>query len=160
VDNEEAFMRSLLVSAQSVWHVSVRGVALLVATVAFGSSFVTAAVAASSQSDVSLESPEVVEELSHELQQPGPSIVTQGARGGNGDETAPAGELVPGLSSEYSDTWAARNQPLTTRVFQEPVNFKNQEGDWQAIDTHLVSSEVVPFAVEVRGGGLGVMVTR
>jgi RHS repeat-associated protein len=117
-----------------------RAVAVLAAALVVSTGVVTATAGASSESPVSLESPEVAEELSHELQQPGPTVVTEGSHGGNGEATVPAGELVQSLSSEYSDTWSAQGAPLRTRAFEEPVNFKNAEGDWQAIDDHLVSS--------------------
>jgi hypothetical protein len=82
----------------------------------------------------SLESPAVREALSHELQQPGPAIVSQGGSGGAGDTSAPSGELVASRSTEFSDTWSAPHKSMVTRIFNEPVNYKGSDSQWHAID--------------------------
>jgi RHS repeat-associated protein len=89
---------------------------------------------------VSHESAAVREELSHQLQQPGPSVVSQGGAGGTGAAAPPSGTLVPNLSSAFSDTWSAPHQPMVTRVFQEPVNYKGSDGAWHVIENTLTPS--------------------
>jgi RHS repeat-associated protein len=88
----------------------------------------------------SLESPEVREALAHRMQLPGPVTVTQGGSGGTSAASPPAGELVPSLSTAFSDTWRAHGSPLVTRIFNEPVNYKGPDSAWHAIDSSLVAS--------------------
>jgi RHS repeat-associated protein len=99
-----------------------------------------ATVAAAPQTQASLESPGVREVLSHQLQVPGPTVVSQGGSGGQGDAPAPAGKLVPSLSTAFSDTWSAPHSPRVTRLFNTPVNYKATDGQWHAIDNTLAAS--------------------
>jgi len=92
-------------------------------------------VALASASAASFESPGVRAELSHELQQPGPAVVSQGAYG---SQAAPAGEMVGSLSSAFSDTWRSKGHPLVTRVYSAPVNYEGSDGRWHPIDNSLV----------------------
>ena len=99
---------------------------------------VTPAMASASAS--SFESAGVRAELSHQLQQPGPVMVSQGGEGGTGAVSPPSGVLVPGLSTAFSDTWSAPHRPLVTRIFKVPVNYKGSDGAWHAIDNTLTAS--------------------
>lgn len=91
--------------------------------------------ALASASAASFESPGVRAELAHELQQPGPAVVSQGAYG---RQAAPAGEMVSSLSSAFSDTWRSKGHPLVTRVYSAPVNYEGSDGRWHPIDNSLV----------------------
>jgi RHS repeat-associated protein len=88
----------------------------------------------------SVVSPGVREALEHELQAPGPAVVSQGGAGGAGDTAAPSGELVSSLSTAYSDTWRTPHHPSVTRIFSVPVNYKGSDGAWHTIDNALVAS--------------------
>jgi RHS repeat-associated protein len=82
----------------------------------------------------------VREALAREVQRPGPTVVSQGGSGGTGTVALPAGELVPSLTTAVSDTWRVRDQPLVTRIYNTPVNYKGSDGAWHAIDNTLVPS--------------------
>jgi RHS repeat-associated protein len=86
------------------------------------------------------EAPAVREALARQLQAPGPSIVTQGGSGGSAGQSPPAGQLVPSLSSAYSDTWSSPGEPLVTRIYNTPVNYKGPDAQWHPIDNRLVAS--------------------
>jgi RHS repeat-associated protein len=103
---------------------------------------------------VSHESVGVREELSHQLQQPGPAVVSQGGQGGTGVASAPGGVLVPGLSSEFSDTWSEPGRPLVRRIFSVPVNYKGSDGSWHAIDSALVGSPLGGYENSANGFSL------
>ncbi len=49
------------------------------------------------------------------------------------------GTLVPGLSTTTSDTYRTRRGPLVTRIYSAPVNYRDAQGSWHAIDNTLVS---------------------
>jgi RHS repeat-associated protein len=104
----------------------------------FGVAASTAAGAAVSAA--SFESAAVRESIKHELgQEPGPLGVSQGGSGGSAEPQAPAGgELVSSLSTAYSDTWQVPHEPLVSRIYASPVNFKGSDGAWHAIEDQLV----------------------
>jgi RHS repeat-associated protein len=118
---------------------SLGGTVVAVVAVSFsGLAFVPGA-AAASVGGASLESAGVRAALAKQLQQPGPSIVSQGGSGGSGDAAVPTGELVPSLSSEFSDTWLSAKKGLVARVFAEPINYKSAAGEWHPIENALTS---------------------
>ena len=128
-------MGSLFLTARRAGRVWIACVTALVAVLA-----VIPAVALAQGAGSSHESAPVREELSNELQKPGPAVVAQGGQGGAGAASAPSGTLVPSLSTADSDTWSAPNRPLVRRIFSAPVNYKGSDGSWHAIDNALVVS--------------------
>lgn len=128
-------MGSLFLSARRAGLVSMGCGAAVIAALG-----VTPAMTYALAAGASSESPGVREALSHEVQPPGPGIVSQGGSGGAGNASAPAGEAVPSLSTAFSTTWSAPHRPLVTRIFNVPVNYKGSDGSWHAIDSTLVAS--------------------
>jgi RHS repeat-associated protein len=128
-------MGSLFLSARRaalVWMACVSALAAVLG--------VTATTTSAQGAGASFESPAVREELSHQLQQPGPVTVSQGGAGGTGAASPPSGVLVPSLSGAFSDTWSAPHRPLVTRIYNAPVNYKDSAGVWHAIDNALTAS--------------------
>jgi RHS repeat-associated protein len=128
-------MWSSFLTARRAWVMSMACMAALAAV-----SGVMSVTAYAQGAGVSHESAAVREELSHQLQQPGPVTVSQGGAGGTGAAAPPSGELVPSLSTAFSDTWSAPHQPMVTRVYQEPVNYKGSDGAWHPIEDTLTPS--------------------
>ncbi len=128
-------MGSLFLSARRAGLVWLACATALVAVLA-----VIPAVAFAQGAGVSHESAAVREELSNDLQQPGPAVVSQGGQGGAGAASAPSGVLVPSLSTAFSDTWSAPHRPLDTRIYNAPVNYRGSDGAWHAIDNALTPS--------------------
>lgn len=52
------------------------------------------------------------------------------------EEVVPVREL-PGRSTATSDTYLLSDGSLETRLFQVPVNYRDEEGEWQPIDQEL-----------------------
>lgn len=92
----------------------------------------------------SLESPAVRQAIASQIgQTPGPMVASQGGSGGTAEPSAPAGgELVPSLSTANSDTWRLGRQPMVSRIFAGPVNYKASGGAW-----HPISDQLVPAAL-------------
>jgi RHS repeat-associated protein len=115
---------------------------------------VGAAAAFAQSAGVEQESAGVRAVLARQLQSPGPSVVSQGGSGGSGDAAAPNGVLVPSLSTAFSDTWSAPREPLVTRIFNEPVNYRASDGQWHAIDNALVASPLGGYENAANGFSL------
>jgi len=103
----------------------------------------------------SLESPGVRQAIARQLQVPGPSVVTQGGSGGSAEPAAPAGgELVPSLSSAYSNTWRVLDHPMVSRIYAAPVNYKGTDDVWHQISNQLVPSALGGYENEANGFSL------
>jgi hypothetical protein len=126
-------MGSLFLSARRAGLVWMACVAIL--TAALG---VTSVTAHAQGAGVSHESAAVREELSKQLQQPGPAIVTQGGTGGAGVASPPSGVLVASLATADSDTWKLPRGSLVSRIFAGPINYQGTNGAWRAISDQLV----------------------
>ena len=55
---------------------------------------------------------------------------------------------VPGLRSEASETFVNPDGSFTTRAYQAPINFRDDRGVWQRIDSSLRASKREGFAFE------------
>jgi RHS repeat-associated protein len=144
-------MASLFLSARTVrlvWMALVTCLVLALLGLVGVSSALASGVAASS------EAPGVREALSRQLQAPGPSLVAKGGSGGLSGAPAPAGNLVPGLSTAYSNTWSVPREPLVTRIYNTPVNYKGPDGQWHAIDNTLVASPLGGYENSANGFSL------
>lgn len=95
-----------------------------------------------------MESAGVRAALAHEAPSGSPLVETQG---GSGAETTPQGELVPSLSTAYSNTWRTPGKPLATRIYPAPVNYKATDGQWQAISNKLVPAALGGYENEANG---------
>jgi RHS repeat-associated protein len=115
--------------------------AILAATVLAVAALAVAALpAGASVGAATLESAGVRAVLARELQLPGPAVVSQGGSSGAGSTALPAGELVPGSSTAFSDTYSSPGKPLVSRFFASPVNYRGSDGQWHAIGDQLVAS--------------------
>ncbi|HYI80329.1 MAG TPA: hypothetical protein VEW67_05680 [Thermoleophilaceae bacterium] len=79
-------------------------------------------------------------------------LLAFGASGSAGRETAAGGEMTVALGDERTDlrtrtsrTFAHESGGNVTRVYQGPVNFRDDRGDWRLIDNDLVRSEAGGF---------------
>ena len=90
--------------------------------------------------DVGHESAGLASTLANEVAAPGPHVDVAGGHGGTGDAAAPAGSLVPGLATAYSNTWQPVHGPRVTRVYAAPVNYQDSSGRWQPISNSLTAA--------------------
>lgn len=51
-----------------------------------------------------------------------------------------SGPMISSLSSATTRTYRAANGSFLTKAYRHPVNFRNQSGQWQTVDTRLVRS--------------------
>jgi YD repeat-containing protein len=77
---------------------------------------------------------------------------TERAVVGRGAATDPQAELVD-RRTERSRTYRAPRGALVTKVFAAPVNFRDSEGRFRAIDNELVASDRSGYAFENRAAG-------
>jgi hypothetical protein len=63
-----------------------------------------------------------------------PSAESDAPPGGSAD---PQGAELPNLRTATSDTYLLPSGKRETRLFQTPVNYRNEDGDWQPIDESL-----------------------
>jgi RHS repeat-associated protein len=69
-----------------------------------------------------------------------PIATSAGDSEGEGEATgaeAPSGIELPGKRTATSDTYRLDSGELETRVYGTPVNYKDEEGDWQPIEEGL-----------------------
>jgi hypothetical protein len=86
------------------------------------------------------ESLQVAQELQSDARAPGPHVDAAGGRGGAGPAAVPAGRLISGLSTAYSNTWQRPGDPHVTRIYAAPVNYRDVQGAWKAISNQLAPS--------------------
>lgn len=60
--------------------------------------------------------------------------------------SAPRGDELVGRRTATSRTFEAGNGRFVTRVYGSPVNFRDDQGDWRAIDNDLVPSDKAGYA--------------
>ncbi len=103
----------------------------------------------------SLESPAVREAIAHEMQGPGPNVVTQGGQGGSSEPAAPAeGEAMPQLATAYSNTWRLPRRAMVSRIYPVPVNYRASDGAFHAIENRLVPAPLGGYENEANSFSL------
>jgi RHS repeat-associated protein len=68
-----------------------------------------------------------------------PRVVEQPGSVGSAGSSKPGGRLVPELTSQFANTYLQTDGSLVSRVSATPVNYRDGQGDWHAIDDRLVA---------------------
>jgi RHS repeat-associated protein len=68
----------------------------------------------------------------------------------SGDRAPALGDELPALRTRTSRTYAAEDGERVAQIFPGPVNYRDEAGSWQAIDSSLVASPVSGYAARNR----------